>query len=160
MVRVHVHLGYLQGVRQPSGRAAIPGGRGDAGQDHVVPPLPRLAAEAVRERDNRPSWLRRGGDGAEAGISRMPLHDGQPPGELIGSGIHGSRVHRQHLGQLGEEGCPPEFAYHGGASHGGKRMRQRSQQTRSRALCRWSGRFARVAGRALTCGYGSVRPLL
>jgi len=133
MIRMHVHLGYLQGIRQPSGRADVPGGRGDTGHDDVVPPLPRLAAEAVRERHNRTSWLCRGGDGAEAGISRMSLHNGQPPGELIGSGIHGRRVHRQHLGQLGEEGCPAEFAYHGGPSHGGKRMRQRGRATLNQA---------------------------
>jgi len=107
VVRVHVHLGELEGIPEPvAGRVAAAPGRQAVG-DHVMPPLAGQAVKAVGEADERPPVSRcrpvpfpvapllTGLDRhhrAEGRVTGVALHDGYPAGQLGGGGGHRQRV--------------------------------------------------------------------
>ena len=76
----------------------------------------------------------------------MPLHDGAPHRQIAGSGVHGSCIDRHQLVYLGEEGRRAKLAYHGRASHGGKRMSRRTQRTPEPGTTSRSGPIGGMGG--------------
>jgi len=134
VVRVHVHLGELEGIPEPAagGLAAAPGGQ--VVGDHVVPPLPGRAMKPVGEADERPPVARRGPapvrvaalltgldrhHGAEGRVAGVALHDGHPAGQLGGGRGHRQRVDLGERVQFGGELLRAQFSQLGSGAHAG-----------------------------------------
>ena len=133
IVRVHVHLGDLEGVRQPGG-----GSRCRAGQPGCRRPrratTGRPAVEPVAEADERPPVARRGPapvrvaalltgldrhHGAEGRVAGVALHDGHPAGQLGGWRGHRQRVDPGERVQFGGELLRTQFPQLRSGAHAG-----------------------------------------
>src|ERR1700689_2217996 len=73
-------------------------------------------------------------------MGRVPLHDLRPTRLIGGIGAYRGRVDGDERVELGQEIRLPELAYHGRASHAGKRMPLAVGRTAEPGIRRWLGR--------------------